>query len=69
MDDHTWKQQLKKKRSRRQHEMLALIVIIALILGWGLWSFFYSRTPEYALNQLQTAVKEKDSEVRCFKIS
>ncbi len=62
MDDHTWKQQLKKKRSRRQHEMLALIVIIALILGWGLWSFFYSRTPEYALNQLQTAVKEKDSE-------
>ncbi len=62
MDDYTWHLKLKQKRSRRQHEILALIIIIALILGMGLWNIFYSRTPEYALNQLQTAVKEKDSE-------
>ena len=63
MDDITWKARLEQRAFARQsHDLLTLIIIFSLILGGWAWYFFiYTRTPEYALEQLQASIKSHDT--------
>ena len=65
MDDYTWNMKLKRREIRqKQHDRLlfCLIALLAVMIGGWLWySLSYTRTPEYALKQLQSAVNRRDS--------
>ena len=63
MDDYTWQQKLQERRSKSTRWQLLLFIVTAISLGSAIWYFgFYSRTPEYALEQAQLAWQEKDGE-------
>lgn len=61
MDDLTWNTKLAQRKLQRRREFWLLILLAAVLLGFGLWHFFYACTPEYALRELQSAVRRKDS--------
>lgn len=64
MDDYTWQKKIRERNFRYRRSLLSLILLIffALGLGTGMWYFLiYTRTPEYALQQLQSAIEKKDS--------
>ncbi len=61
MDDFTWKARLEERGQLRRSQNLLIIVSISLLLGLCAWYFFiYTRTPEYALQQVQSAIKSHD---------
>lgn len=61
MDDYTWQQRLQARRSREHRRLSLGFFLIAAIIGATVWYFFfYIRTPEYALEQIQTAIEEHD---------
>ena len=65
MDTQTWRHRLEQNQLRRtqKQKMLLLIGVFTVLLGTWLWYFFvYTRTPEYALQQLQKAVENKDAD-------
>lgn len=62
MDDYTWQKKIRERNFRYRRSLLSLILLIffALGLGTGMWYFLiYIRTPEYALQQLQSAIEKK----------
>lgn len=51
-----------RRLNLRSKALYALLVIFLLLLGGWAWYFFsYSRTPAYALEQIQTAIKTNDA--------
>lgn len=63
MDDYTWQQRLQARRAREHRRLSLVIFLLAVMIGSALWYFFfYIRTPEYSLAQLQTAIAEHDGE-------
>ena len=63
MDDYTWQQKLRQRRSREHRHLSFVFLLAAALLGTALWYFFfYIRTPEYALDKVQTAIAEHDNE-------
>ena len=63
MDDYTWQKKLKERQTRSKRWFFLLFLATALITGTTAWYLgFFSRTPEYALEQAQLAWQEKDGE-------
>ena len=65
MDEITWKRSLalRQRRSRQQRRFFLLAVIAAIGIAMSVWYvFFYTKTPEYALQEVQTAMEKRDSE-------
>ena len=63
MDDYTWQKKLKERRARSSRWFFLLFLLAAAAIGTGAWYFgFFSRTPEYALEQAKLAWQEKDGE-------
>ncbi len=61
MDDYTWQKRLRARRSREHRRLYTGFFLLAAIIGASVWYFFfYIRTPEYALEQLQTAIEQHD---------
>jgi hypothetical protein len=64
MDNQTWQSRLeqnKQRRHRQKRDLWLLIAFFTILLGTWLWYFFiYAHTPEYALNELQASVTDKD---------
>ncbi len=55
-----WQDMLAQGRRRTRIQRIVAILIMAAVLGYVFWYFFYASTPEYALNQLQQAFKTKN---------
>ena len=63
MDDYTWQQRLRARRMQERRRLSLVFFILAAFIGAAVWYFFfYIRTPEYALEQIQTAIAEHDDE-------
>ena len=63
MDDYTWQQRLRARRAQERRQLSLVFLLLATIAGAMVWYFFfYIRTPEYALEQIQTAITEQDGE-------
>lgn len=63
MDDYTWQKKLKERKTRSKRWFFLLFLTISLSLGTVVWYFgFFTRTPEYALEQANLAWQEKDGE-------
>lgn len=55
-----WQQQLELRRRRTRYERIGSMLLLVFVLGFGLWRFFYASSPEYALEQLNQAIKNHD---------
>lgn len=53
---------LQRGRRRTRIQRIAGIIFAAVLLGFGLWHFFFASTPEYALAQLDNAIKNHDQD-------
>ena len=65
MDDLTWERSLalRRQRIRRQRRFFFLFLFVAAALAVFVWHhFFYTRTPEYALKEVQQAIETRDKE-------
>ena len=63
MDDYTWQKRLRARRTREHRRLYLGVFLLAALIGASVWYFFfYIRTPEYALEQIQTAVANQDEE-------
>jgi len=63
MDDYTWQRRLRARRMQERRRLSLVFFILAALVGSAVWYFFfYIRTPEYALEQIQTAITEQDGE-------
>ncbi len=65
MDEITWKRSIarRQRRIRQQRRFFVLVLIAAVGIAMSIWYvFFYTRTPEYALKEVQTAIEKRDSE-------
>ncbi len=63
MDDYTWQRRLRARRMQERRRLSLVFFILAALVGSAVWYFFfYIRTPEYALEQIQTAITEQDEE-------
>lgn len=61
MDDYTWQKKLRQRKVRQRRKLFLAFLFLAFFLGTAIWYFlFYTRTPEYTLNQITTAIKEHD---------
>ena len=60
MSNIDWQEMLVKGRRRTRIQRIVGIIVLAVVLGFGLWNFFFASTPEYALNQLNKAIQTKD---------
>ena len=63
MDDITWRTKLAERgQCRRSQDLLIIIAVFTLALGiWAWYFFFYARTPEYALHQIQAGIEKHDT--------
>ena len=61
MGKFDWQQQLEQRRRRTRYERVGVLLLLVFVLGFGLWRFFYADSPEYALEQLQQAIKNHDT--------
>ena len=63
MDDYTWQRRLRARRTQERRRLSLVFLLLAACIGAVVWYFFFFiRTPEYALEQLQTAITERNSE-------
>ena len=63
MDDYTWRKRLEARRRRRQRERLFVLFLLLLALsGVFLYHSVYTKTPEYAMQEMITAYKSGDAE-------
>ena len=63
MDDYTWQKRLRARRTREHRRLSLGFLLLATIIGATVWYFFfYIRTPEYALEQVQTAIRQQDED-------
>lgn len=63
MEDIIWKEKLARQTARRSWELLALIVVFSFLLGaWSWYFFIYTKTPEYALHNIQSAIHSHNLE-------
>ena len=63
MDDYTWKKKLRQRQIRQRRRLFLIFLLFAAFLGTIIWYFlFYTRTPEYALNQAAAALEQHDAE-------
>ena len=69
MDDYTWERHIHERRYNRRKKrhkerlILGIAVILLFVLGtWTWYFFFHARTPEFALSEIQSAIKNRDAE-------
>lgn len=62
MNNIDWQDMLVKGRRRTRIQRIVGILTLAALLGFFLWHFFYASTPEYALNKLNAAIQNNDSD-------
>ncbi len=63
MDDYTWKKALQARQKRVRRERFLVLVLIAAVIGGSIWYFLcYTRTPAYAVKELQQAMEQRDAE-------
>ena len=63
MDDYTWQRRLRARRTQERRRLSLVFLLVAALIGAVVWYFFFFiRTPEYALEQIQTAITERDGE-------
>lgn len=62
MDDYTWQKKLRQRNIRQRRHLFWGFLLLAAVIGTSFWYFFfYTRTPEYALQQLTTAIEHHDA--------
>lgn len=61
MGGFDWQQKLEQRRRRTKYERIGTFLLFVFVLGFCLWRFFYGDSPEYALEQLEQAVKQHDA--------
>lgn len=62
MDDYTWRKRLEARRRRRQQERLFVLFLLVTALTFTFLYFtVYTRTPEYAMREMVTALKDGDA--------
>lgn len=62
MDDYTWNKKRELRLKRKKKERMLLLLLPVILLGFGLWKYFYAATPEHAIENVCTAIQEKDVE-------
>ena len=63
MDDYTWRMRLEARRRRRRRERLFVLILLLLALsGVFLYHSVYTKTPEYAMQEMISAYKSGDAE-------
>ena len=63
MDDYTWRKRLEARRRRRRQERLFVLFLFLLALtGIFLYHSVYTKTPEYAMQEMISAYKSGDAE-------
>ncbi len=63
MDDYTWRMRLEARRRRRRRERLFVLFLFILALsGVFLYHSVYTKTPEYAMQEMISAYKSGDAE-------
>lgn len=64
MDDYTWKKTLQARQKRVRRERFFVLVLIAAVIGSSIWYFLcYTRTPAYAVKELQQAMERRDAKM------
>ena len=62
MDDYTWRKRLAARRRRRQRERLfVLFVLVTALTFTFLYFTVYTKTPEYAMHEMITALQNGDT--------
>lgn len=62
MDDYTWRMKLAARRRRRQQERLFLLFMFVTAITFAFLYFsVYTKTPEYAMQEMVTAFKSGDA--------
>ena len=63
MDDYTWQRRLRARRTQERRRLSLVFLLAAALIGAVVWYFFFFiRSPEYALEEIQTALTERDGE-------
>lgn len=54
---------LQRRQEKQRRELLVIIALVTVLLGSWLWhALVYSRTPDYALQQILDSIESRDSE-------
>lgn len=62
MTESSFRARVRMRRKAQQRQLL-IIIFSSMLLGCWLWySFIYTRTPDYAVNQLKQAVEQHDAD-------
>lgn len=61
MGEFDWQHRLEQRRRRTRYERIGTFLLCVFVLGFCLWRFFYGDSPEYALEQLNQAIKQHDA--------
>lgn len=62
MDDYTWRMRMAARRRQRQRErMFALFLFASILTGIFLYFAVYTKTPEYAMQEMVEAYRAEDS--------
>ena len=72
MDDIAWERSLTLRRQRiqRQRRSFFLFVLASIVIALGIWyHFFYTRTPEYALKEVQRAIETRDKDTFAYYVN
>jgi hypothetical protein len=64
MDDITWRKRIEHRARNRRIQDFCIIALFSVLLGaWAWYCFIYTRTPEYALHQVQNAIERKNEQL------
>lgn len=62
MLDIDWQKRLEQGRRRTRIQRITALVVIVILTIFGIWHFCFADSPEYALKQLSTAIKNKNTQ-------
>lgn len=64
MDDYTWQKKLRERDRHSRRVFFAFLLVVTCVAGTLVWYFgVYRHTPEYALQQIQHAIEQRDAEL------
>lgn len=62
MLDIDWQEHLARGRRKTRIQRAIALIVILIFAIWGIWYFCFADSPEYALKQLNTAIKNRNTQ-------